>query len=220
MTARRFLRSRAKASPGFRAAVVADARAAAGNMGVHRGRETPVSELWLVMRMLWAADAFGALLLVRLGIKLRAFGVPVLPTLLRRLAVLTAQVDIGAPVILGPGLYLPHGKVVIDGLTTVGRQAVIRPFVTIGLLDGSYLGPSIGAGVSIGTGAKLLGPVVIGDRAKIGANAVVLQDVPDRVTAVGVPARLLPIGAQGSEGAQAEASPGSRPRNRAGTEGR
>ena len=51
--------------------------------------------------------------------------------------------------------------------------------------------PTIGSGVFIGAGAKIIGPVVIGDRAKIGANAVVLADVPPGHTAVGVPARTI-----------------------------
>ena len=56
-------------------------------------------------------------------------------------------------------------------------------------------GPTIGAHASIGTGAKVLGPVHIGALAKVGANAVVLIDVPARATAVGVPARVLPASA-------------------------
>jgi serine O-acetyltransferase len=79
---------------------------------------------------------------------------------------------------------------VIDGFTEIGPNALIAPFVTVGLRHGRYEGPVIGAGVSIGTGARVLGHVHVGDRAQIGANAVVLEDVPPGATVVGVPARV------------------------------
>jgi serine O-acetyltransferase len=63
--------------------------------------------------------------------------------------------------------------------------------VTIGLKEGSFNGPVIEPYVQIGTGAKIVGPVRIGQGAMIGANAVVLDDVPARSIAVGVPARVL-----------------------------
>ena len=61
--------------------------------------------------------------------------------------------------------------------------------MTIGLRGGDIGGPTIGPNVSIGTGAKILGRVRIGEGAKIGANAVVVDDVADSATVVGVPAR-------------------------------
>ena len=144
-----------------------------------------------MLRMLWEADAFLALVLVRLAVRLRAAGVPALPMVLRRLAIVLAQVHIGAPVILGPGIFLPHGQVVIDGIVSIGKGSVIRPFATIGLVEGQLVGPTLGARVMVGTGAKILGPVTIGEGARIGANAVVLNDVPAGATAVGVPARVV-----------------------------
>jgi serine O-acetyltransferase len=63
--------------------------------------------------------------------------------------------------------------------------------VTIGLVEGDFRGPTIGRGVRIGTGAKVIGPVSVGDGAKVGANAVVMIDVPSGASAVGVPARVV-----------------------------
>ena len=80
---------------------------------------------------------------------------------------------------------------VLDGLVRVGRGTAIRPWVTVGLAEGNFEGPKIGRNVRVGTGAKLFGPITIGDNALIGANAVVLQDVPAGSTAVGVPARIV-----------------------------
>lgn len=126
---------------------------------------------------------------------LRANRVPLLPNLCRRLTMLLAGVSIGDRVTIGPGLLMNHGHVVIDGTTSIGPLCSVAPFVTIGLNTGgpdvSFAGPAIGKFVFIGTGAKLLGPITIGDNARIGANAVVLNDVPADATAVGVPARVL-----------------------------
>lgn len=127
---------------------------------------------------------------------LRRKRVPILPGLCRRLTMLLAGVSIGDQVTIGPGLLMNHGHVVIDGATTIGPLCSVAPFVTIGLNTGgpdvSFAGPAIGKFVFIGTGAKLLGPITVGDNARIGANAVVLSDVPANATAVGVPARVLP----------------------------
>ena len=135
-------------------------------------------------------------LVYRLQAWLKDNRVPLLPNLLRRLTMLLAGVSIGDRVRIGPGLLLNHGHVVIDGDTTIGPLCSVAPFVTIGLNTGgpdpSLAGPTIGKFVFIGTGAKLLGPIHVGENARIGANAVVLQDVPPNATAVGVPARVLP----------------------------
>lgn len=127
---------------------------------------------------------------------LRKNRVPVIPSLCRRLTMLTCAVAIGDRTVIGPGLLMAHGNVIIDGDTTIGPLCSISPFVTIGLNTGgpdpSFTGPAIGRFVFIGTGAKILGSITIGDNARIGANAVVLTDVPANSTAVGMPARILP----------------------------
>ena len=112
-----------------------------------------------------------------------------MPAILGRLAIVLCQVSIGDPVVIEPGVYLMHGQVVIDGFTQIGRGTTIAPFVTIGLVAGELRGPTIGRRVSVGTGSKILGPVIVGDNAKIGANAVVLCDVAPDSTVVGAPAR-------------------------------
>jgi serine O-acetyltransferase len=92
---------------------------------------------------------------------------------------------------LGARLRLPHPLgIVIHELAQVGEDCMIMQQVTIGQLD-LNAAPSIGNGVYIGAGAKILGPIIIGDRARVGANAVVLADVPAGATAVGVPARIM-----------------------------
>ena len=146
---------------------------------------------WEALRLTATTDAFIGLVLYRAKARLRGLGIPVLPLIAHRLAIATAQVCIGNPVVIEPGVYIPHGQVVIDGFVAIGSGTTIRPWVTIGLKEGDFQGPKIGNGVNIGTGAKIIGPVTLGDGASIGANAVVLGDVPAGATAVGVPARIL-----------------------------
>jgi len=121
---------------------------------------------------------------------LQRWRVPLLPALLDRCCIVFWNVNLGNHTNIGGGLYLPHGNVVVDGLVTIGRNCVIGPWVTVGT-RGTVAGPTIGDGVFIGTGAKILGAVQIGDRAQVGANAVVLDDVPPETTVVGIPARRV-----------------------------
>jgi serine O-acetyltransferase len=78
----------------------------------------------------------------------------------------------------------------MDGIVRVGRGTMITPWVTLGLTT-SIVGPTIGHSVLIGTGAKVLGPIQIGKHARIGANAVVLTDVPPETTVAGAPAKVV-----------------------------
>jgi serine acetyltransferase len=176
--------------PRFVEAVVADAKITASFRGerVDFDRGT-VHALMEVARLAWASDAFLAQVLYRAKARLQALGVPVLPTLAHRLAMIVADVCIGDPVVMQPGVYIAHGQVVIDGLAEVGRNVVIFPWVTIGLRAGDIAGPTIENNVHIGTGAKVIGPITLREGARIGANSVVVDDVPRDATVVGAPAR-------------------------------
>lgn len=150
------------------------------------------AQKWIrVLRFLWGADEFLSLVLYRLRTALWDAGVPILPRLLYFANAYLYGVRIGDYVAIAPGLYLPHGQIVIDGIVEIGWGCIIFPWTTVGLTAGFYTGPKIEDLVRIGTGAKVLGDVKIGARAYIGANAVVLQDVPAGATAVGVPARIV-----------------------------
>jgi len=97
---------------------------------------------------------------------------------------------------IGPGLYIGHtGILIIHPKVKAGKNLSIGQGVTIGQRGPGYSEavPVIGDDVFIGTGAKVLGNIKIGNHAKIGANAVVLKDIPDHATAVGVPAKIVRI---------------------------
>lgn len=124
------------------------------------------------------------------------WGIPVFPRIIDRLLAAGYQVQIGDHVYIGPGLYLPHGFVVIDGFVEIGRNCVISPFVTIGLRNSreggfSFLGPQAGDGLWIGTHTTLLGDISLGDYCSVGANSMVLSDLPSYCTAAGAPARVI-----------------------------
>jgi serine O-acetyltransferase len=175
--------------PSLREALAADARVTAAYRGERYRFRSKADLVWQCLRLMAVSDAFLAQACYRVKAALQANGIPVLPRLAHRAAMVLGQIAIGDPVVIQPGLYILHGQVVIDGFTEVGPGARIAPFVTIGLQAGSFDGPRIGANVSIGTGAKVLGAVCVGNGAVIGANAVVVHDVPTRSTVVGAPAR-------------------------------
>ena len=182
------LRSR---HPGLREAVMADAKLTAAYRGERHEFRSRLDAAAQLIRLAWVSDAFLAQALYRLKASLQARGVPLLPRVAHRLAMVLGQVSIGDPVVVHPGIYIVHGQVVIDGQAEIQSGVTIAPWVTIGLRAGDYRGAVIERNVSIGTGAKVIGNVRVGEGATIGANAVVVDDVPPGVTVVGAPARAV-----------------------------
>ena len=175
--------------PGFLEAVLADARITSQHRGLSLAGRSRGRVMLEALRLAWESDGFLAQAMYRAKARLQGLGVPILPRLLHRLAIVTSDLYIGDPVVVHPGVHLAHGQIVIDGIVEIHRGATIFPFVTIGLRGGSWVGPTIGPGATIGTGAKVIGGIRIGERAKVGANSVVVDDVPDGTTVIGIPAR-------------------------------
>lgn len=101
-----------------------------------------------------------------------------------------AGTDIPLNARIGGGLLIPHPNgIVIHPDAEVGPNCLIFQQVTIGRAHGGV--PRLGGHVDVGAGAKLIGPITVGDHARIGANAVVTCDVPAGATAVGIPARIV-----------------------------
>lgn len=182
--------------PPFLRAVVADTRVTLRMRAEH----VPAGRLGLalqVVRLSFVSDAAFAMVAYRARAALRRRRIPLLPPILHRLSMMTAQVCIGDPVVVEPGVYVAHGQIVVDGISRVRSGAVLFPWVTIGLIAGEFVGPTIGKDVHVGTGAKVLGPVKVAHGARVGANAVVLTNVPTGAVAVGVPARIRPARTRG-----------------------
>ena len=95
---------------------------------------------------------------------------------------------------IGKGLMIDHGMGVVIGETAeIGDNCTLYQGVTLGG-TGKDIGkrhPTLGNNVMVGAGAKVLGPFKIGDNTKIAANAVVLEEIPDNCTAVGIPAKIV-----------------------------
>lgn len=174
--------------PRFREAVAADVEITARFRGERHVFRSNADLVVQALRLCVVSDAFLGHVLYRAKARMQAMGVPGLPRLAHRLAMITAQVSIGDPVVMAPGVYIVHGQVVADGLVEIGPGVQLFPWVTIGLKAGQIQGATIEAEVSIGTGAKVIGPVRIGAGARVGANAVVVGDVAAGATVAGVPA--------------------------------
>ena len=100
---------------------------------------------------------------------------------------------------IGKCLFIDHGMGIVFGETTeIGDNCTIYHGVTLGGTgkDKGKRHPTLGDNVMVGAGAKVLGPINIGNNVKVAANAVVLKDIPDNCTAVGVPARIARMAGQ------------------------
>jgi serine O-acetyltransferase len=182
-----------RSHPPFLRAVLADARTTARYGGEQQEFRGQVHALLHALRLMWVSDAFAAQVLYRAKATLQRRRVPILPLLAHHAAIVLGQVSIADSVVMRPGVAITHGQVVIGGLMEIRGGTLVAPFVSIGLRAGDMRGPTIGSRVRIGTGARLLGPIEVGTGAQIGANAVVLDDVPAGATVAGAPAR--PVGA-------------------------
>jgi serine O-acetyltransferase len=142
-----------------------------------------------VLRLMLVTDAFLGQVAYRLEVWLRSLGIPLLPWLAHRVAVSAAQLSIGEHAVLRPGVFIPNGKVVVQGLVLIQPGATLSPWITIAATAPDPIGPTVGARATIGAGAKVMGRVTVGTNARVGANSVVLNDVPPGATAVGMPAK-------------------------------
>jgi serine O-acetyltransferase len=152
---------------------------------------------WVAHDCTWTRHGFWALVVYRFGnwrygIRPRWLRMPFsfAYKLLKFFADSLLGIEIPCEAAIGRRFTIEHtGAIVISGDAVFGDDCVVRQGVTVGLRNRNRRGsPRIGNRVDIGAGAKLLGPIVIGDDVAIGANAVVLCDVPDGCLAVGVPA--------------------------------
>ena len=117
-----------------------------------------------------------------------------LARLISQIARFFTGIEIHPGATIGKGLCIDHGMGVVIGETAeIGDDVLIYHGVTLGGTgkDKGKRHPTIGNGVVIGAGAKVLGPIKVGNNAKIGANAVVVKDVPEGATAVGIPAKNI-----------------------------
>jgi serine O-acetyltransferase len=148
-----------------------------------------------------------ALLAHRVAHALYVAGVPLLPRLISMLSRAITGVEIHPAARIGEGLFIDHGTGVVIGETAeIGDDVTLYQGVTLGG-TGFATGkrhPTVQDNVTIGSGAKLLGPITIGHGAKIGANSVVITDVPPNCTVVGNPGHPVRVEGRHVEGPDAD----------------
>jgi serine O-acetyltransferase len=153
---------------------------------------------WAGVQALLAHRAAHALLEAR---------VPLLPRAIAYLTRAVTGVEIHPAAQVGKELFIDHGSGVVIGETAkIGARVTLYQGVTLGG-TGFQRGkrhPTLGDNVTVGSGAKLLGPIAVGDNAKIGANTVVVEDVPPGATVVGNPGHPVRVEGRRVEGPDAD----------------
>jgi serine O-acetyltransferase len=142
------------------------------------------------------SQGFQALLVYRIFRWFQERGIPTQPVrfICERYIEVTTGISIPVEATIGKGLRIHHfGGIIIHPQAVVGEECTIYHGVTLGDLGGHGGAPCIGSRVVIGAGAKVIGPINVGDDSRIGANAVVVNAVPPRHIATGVPAIMRPI---------------------------
>lgn len=130
----------------------------------------------------------------RLAHKLWMWKIPVIPRLISTIARFFTCIDIHPGATIGRRFFIDHGLGVVIGETTeIGDDVLLYQGVTLGGTSSKSekRHPSLGRGVVVGAGAKVLGNITLGNYSKIGAGSVVVDDVPDHATVVGVPGRVV-----------------------------
>jgi serine O-acetyltransferase len=167
----------------------------------------PAAQKVSTLEILLSWAGVQALLAHRLAHALLEAGVPIAPRVLAYLTRSVTGVEIHPAAKIGRELFIDHGSGVVVGETTeIGERVTLYQGVTLGG-TGFQRGkrhPTLGDNVTVGSGAKLLGPIAVGDGAKIGANTVVIEDVPPGATVVGNPGHPVKVDGRRVEGPDAD----------------
>src|SRR3954469_7764420 len=148
-----------------------------------------------------------AVLAHRVAHALHDAGVPIAPRAIAYVSRMATGVEIHPAANIGDGLFIDHGMGVVIGETAdIGDDVTLYQGVTLGG-TGFATGkrhPTVGDNVTVGSGAKLLGPIDVGHGAKVGANSVVITDVPPNSTVVGNPGHVVRVDGRRPEGPDAD----------------
>ncbi len=151
---------------------------------------------WGRVQVLFLCPCFHAVIHYRVAFYLRRLNRKLLARLISNRMRNKYGIEIHSNAVIGPGLIISHGVgVVIGSSVCIGKSCTIFQGVTVGVArpfaNQEQHSPVIGNNVTLGAGAKILGAINVGDGSVIGANAVVIGDVPEYCVVAGVPARIL-----------------------------
>ena len=155
-------------------------------------KKDPAAGSWV--EVLLCYPGVHALLLHNVASFLYKLTIPVLPRVVSHISRWITGIEIHPGAKFGKRIFIDHGKGVVIGETSeVGNDVVIYQGVTLGGTSTKKVKrhPTLGNDIVVGCGAKILGNIKIGDHCQIGANSVVLRDVPANSTVVGIPARIV-----------------------------
>jgi serine O-acetyltransferase len=147
-----------------------------------------------VLEIIFTYSGVHAIVAHRMTHALHSWRVPFLPRALSQIAKFFTGIEIHPGAVVGRGLFIDHGMGVVIGETTViGDNVTLYQGVTLGGTgkESGKRHPTLGNNVVVGCGARVLGNIVIGNDVRVGAGSVVVKDVPDHCTVVGVPARIV-----------------------------
>lgn len=147
-----------------------------------------------LLEVIFCYPGFHALLLHRISHKLWVWKVPVIPRLISTFARFLTGIDIHPGATIGRRFFIDHGMGVVIGETTeIGDDVLIYQGVTLGGTSSKQekRHPTLKRGVVVGAGAKVLGNITLGNYVKVGAGSVVINDVPEHATVVGIPGRIV-----------------------------
>ena len=144
--------------------------------------------------VLFCYPGLQALISHRIAHKLAYWGIPFIPRYISYLTRIITGIEIHPRARIGRRFFIDHGEGVVIGETTIiGDDVLIYQQVTLGGTGNEHgkRHPTIGNNVIIGAGAKILGNITIGDNVRVGAGSVVVDDVPEHCTVVGIPGRVV-----------------------------
>lgn len=178
----------------------------AAHVAAARGRD-PATSNASTFEILVTWPGVQAVLAHRIAHRLHARSIPLVPLVISYVARAVTGIEIHPGARIGQGFFIDHGAGVVIGETTeIGDDVTVYQGVTLGG-TGFQAGkrhPTVEDNVTIGSGAKLLGPIEVGHGAKVGANSVVVEDVPPCSTVVGNPGHPVKVEGRRVEGPDAD----------------
>ncbi|MCD7780704.1 MAG: serine O-acetyltransferase [Candidatus Gastranaerophilales bacterium] len=147
-----------------------------------------------ILEVLFCYPGLHALILHRIAHKLNYWKIPLIPRIISNLSRFFTGIEIHPGASIGRRFFIDHGMGVVIGETTViGDDVLLYQGVTLGGTGNEHgkRHPTLGNNIVIGSGAKILGNITIGDNSRIGAGSVVVDSVPENSTVVGVPGRIV-----------------------------